>query len=162
LRLNPRPGPGPVNRTVSSESSGAGRPAAPCHAAKPRPPAGPSVAAAKYRLSRRALSRRRGQETAQYRQSRRALPESLPVTTFPRHGATGPEMARLRAAQAANLSLTCSPPRAARQGHHNATIPESRCHGSTEALKTRCDTPPGSVWQQLWHRDSKFRSKLSV
>ena len=48
---------------------------------------------------------------------------------------------RKRAAQAANLSLICSPPRAARQGHHNATIPESRCHGSTEALKTRCDTP---------------------
>ena len=57
--------------------------------AKPRPLAGPSVAAAKYRLSRRALSRRRGQETAQYRRSRRALPESRALTvtfatTFPK------------------------------------------------------------------------------
>ena len=118
-------GPGPGPSTAQYRQS---RPPAPY--AKPRPPAGPSVAAAKYRLSRRALSRQQGQETAQYRRSRRALPESLPVTTFPRHGATGPEMARLRAAQAANLSLTGSPPRAARQGHHNATIPESRCHGS--------------------------------
>ena len=65
-RLNPRPGPGPVNRTVSSKSSSAGPPA-PC--AQLRPPAGPSVAAAKYLLSRRALSRRRGQETAQYRRT---------------------------------------------------------------------------------------------
>ena len=120
------PGPGPSTAQYRQSRPAPARPAAPY--AKPRPPAGPSVAAAKYRLSRRALSRRQGQETAQYRRSRRALPESLPVTTFPRHGATGPEMARFRAAQAANLSLTGSPPWAARQGHHNvaATI-QSRC-----------------------------------